>query len=333
MMRKTILTLTAAALTAGTVAADPITDKQLNLLVKRLETSAERWLAGRGEDEGVLTDLDDVQYPADSLPLLKQHLTARRADPVDLYVANRLLRPLVPRDDVQSPAADPELIRLLIPTVQAIRGRARMLPFVQYPPSHLRRLKLPEYKGNVSPEKLMADVMHFEQLRGQKMSADRKVALHNREVVELTLTTAELILLADRPAFDQVLVRMVAQEEQAKSKAYEDILRRIRDAAGELSRQRATVLYKGLLPLGAQLRMARKEYIDFTKPMVMGDENSYYGRQRDDKGKLKGKPSWGYPGIEILGAVNQLAAKAGLQAQDLPSKDEIDAMYRSRGED
>jgi len=334
MLRQTILALAVTIVSAVPTwaqADEGASSEGLSALAKRLAESGRNWLAGRGEDDRVLAALDEVQYTRESLPALKRQLMARREDPIDLYVANRLLRPVARLDPLQKPGQAPdkdaELIRMLVPTVQALRARAHPLPFPTYSPSHLRRLGLPEYDRKVPPERLIADMMHYEQLRERKVTADRKVALHNAEVAALTIAAADLILRAGNPAFDQILVRMVAQAEQAKRRTYEAVLDRIREAAASLDKARAASLHRALLPLGTKLRMKRAEYADLTKPMLATSENSCYGRPRDEKGKLRGKPNWAYPGIEILKTVNELAEKQGLPAQRVPTAEQIDALF------
>jgi hypothetical protein len=301
----------AAALAAGGARGAPITRPELDALTKDIEANAKAWLEDKPVDESIERGLKGVTYDEKIIPALRAQLAARRVDPVDLYVATRLLRPML--------MAKPEVVRLILPAVLPMQARATMRPFPKYPEAYFKQMKPPQYEGEVRPERLMADLARIEQLKKQKMAADRKVAQHNTEAAELTVTVGTLMIYAESPAFDGRAINLLLEQEQRERAAFLRLLEVIKAEAGKMDQRRARVYYSALREAGLRLKTARKQYLDYTKPNLQIMQNSSY--EADGKEHR-------YPGVALLNVVNLLAPPARMPAVKVPSAKEIEAVYK-----
>ncbi|MFW6132249.1 MAG: hypothetical protein ACOC8F_00015 [Planctomycetota bacterium] len=312
MTRMRMAWLAAGAVLAMSVTApgadDGIGQAELDKLVAQVEANAERWAERKGEDRSVDEALEHVTYGADSVAPLRRAMATPRKEPLDLYVANKLLQPLL--------RAPSEVVAQVIPSVQTLLAKSRLTPFPNYPESFLNQLKLPA-KPDMPAEQVMARVAEIERRRKQKVEKDRKIAMHNAAAARLIRTGGKLLLYADQPRYDTEFVKLIAQQAKQKSRSFAVLLEALKAEVPKLPLRRARVYYGALKELGMRLRFHRFEYRDFTKPHIRVAANSSYGRQR-------GKPQWRYPGIELLEVVNLLAPKASQPGLNIPSKADVD---------
>jgi hypothetical protein len=311
-MRTISIIAAAFALIIGISAArgeDGISAPELDALVKSIEANAELWLEGKGEDISADKKLKAATYDAKSTYYLKLHLTAPRKEPINLYVANKLLQPML--------MARPEVIRLIVPIVANMQAVARVKQFVQFPPDKLGERKMPQYKGPVPAEKLLNDLAELEMTKERKKQMDSLVAKHSSQVAMLTLTTAKLMLYAETTSYDTRLLGLLAGEERAGNATFLTVLDTIRAEAPKMDERRAKDFYEGLKRLAGELRATVKTYTDYTKPVIVPTANSHFETVPADKNFS--------PCTALVDAVNQFAPRARMPAIKAPSPADIAA--------
>ncbi|MBS3734670.1 MAG: hypothetical protein KGY99_07065 [Phycisphaerae bacterium] len=277
---------------------------RLDTLVERIETNAQRWLAGKGEDPSVATDLEQVVYDADSVPALQRHLTANRMPPVNLYVADKLLEPLL--------RAKAEVIAAVMPRLQGLLRACRTRPFPKHDEAYYERLKLPD-EGETSDERMMARITHIEQRRRQKLDTDWKIARHNAASARLIRTIGKLMLYADETRYDRQFVDLLRQQQHHERQSFFALLEALKAEIPELPKERAQVYYDAIKPLAMELRYVRMQYKDYTEPYVNVTGPSTYTRGHRQE----------HPGIRLLETLNILAPKAGRPALNVPTEEEV----------
>ena len=300
--------LLAVGISAGSaLRADGIRKVELDRLVDEIEVNAHLWMADKEQDPAVDRKLKDVTYDAESVRLLKTHLQNRQQNPVDLYVVNRALRPML--------MADAEVIRLILPTVQNIQARVQFREFLNIPPDKLKPRQMPQYKVPVPADKLMADLVERERERDRKATLDKLTAKHSVEAAMLITTTARLMIYANTPAHDGRVLTMLTAEERMGRATFLTILEAIRNEAPKMDEKRSKVYYESLKRLGLGLRSTVKSYVDYVKPVLVPDAKSYYE-------KAPAEPNF-CPAIIVLETANQFAPNANLPAIKIPSKDDM----------
>ncbi|MHC4982577.1 MAG: tol-pal system YbgF family protein, partial [Planctomycetota bacterium] len=248
-----------------------------------------------------------VIYDAESVPHLKKQLLARREDPIDLYVANRLLRPML--------MAEAEVIQEIVPTALLIQSRARFKPFVEFPREKLGRKKLPVHREEVPEEQFLEELAELERGQHRKREMDLAVAKHDTQAAILKVTAAKLLIYANSLPHDTRALDMLKAEERAGRATFLTILEEISAEASRMDQKRARGYYDYLKRFGLSLRAAVKNYTDYTKPVILAEANSYFQKAPAEKNYC--------PGITVMETVNIFAPVANLPAVKVPTKAEI----------
>jgi len=288
-------------------AAQAITSQDLKALQTHLKTDAESWIKGDLSDKdfrATAMKLKRVTYDVKSVgaltPLIRG--VTGRSKPQDLYVANRLLRPLL--------MAKSDAIRRALPTVKQIhRSAGRYKPM----PEYLRKVdKMAAPRGKATSLAVVAAIAASQRGLSERQQKAREITLWNEEVHTLKLILYELIVFAADTREDRELLTLLQRSEQAQLYAFIDICETIKKHIRTFDRSRAQAYHKALASLGARLRVRKGRY-------------ARHFEYRAHGGKLT--PTWqdDYAGIRLLKAANLLAPTAGKSAVVVPTTKQVDA--------
>ena len=294
----------APGLAAG---AEGIGKEELDKLAKEVEASAELWFEGKPETAELDQKLKGVTYDAESVPPLQAQLLLRRKDPIDLYVANKLLRPML--------MAKPEVIKLILPAVMPIQARATVRPFQKFDPAKVQRRKMPDYGKQVPSEKVFADLIEMEKGRYVKSTQDSLTAGHNTQATMLAVTTAKLLIYASTPEYDGRVVRLLGTQEKSGSTSFLEMLEALRNESDKMDEKRAAEFYDDLRRLAYSLNKTVRSYTDYTKPVIKDEADSHYPQAPHAKDLC--------PAILVTEAANVFAPKANLPALKVPTRQDI----------
>ena len=314
--------LTFAAMASPALAIDPVGRVELEKLTERVEANADLWVSGKDIDPSVPREMEYVEYDADSVRPLLRALAEPRKDPIDLYVANRLLEPLL--------RAQSSVIAQALPKVSGLLKRCEMREFQQWPDARYRAMQMPDADADMSEAERKARIEQAKELRKRKLASDMEVARHNEQAAKLIRAVGELMLYAGEVEHARQFVELLIRQEEKGHASFVALLEALKGEIPRMEKDLAIVYYDALKELGLDLRMARKEYVDYTDPHVNEMENSHYGRPLDDSGAPAGKPEWTYTGIELLRVVNLLAPKAGRPARVVPKKGQVDRHHKRK---
>ena len=298
-----IVSLLAAALPAGAVRADGARQDELEALVKEIEAAGETLLDEKpaAADTMVTLKVKALTYDKESIQPLTALLNKTRKDPINLYVTNKLLMPLL--------AAKPEVVKAAIPLLKTMRARSgEYRQFLQYSPAQLKQYNFPtDIRDAGTPEQAMARISSIKDLQKQKMALERAVAVHNQQLQEFDKAYYALVLMGE-PAEDSRLADTIVQEERKGATTWMIVLAAIQSEAPKMTAQRAKMLYESLLKVGeAMLRLPAKAYVDLGNAKLLPNANSTFGRVSTQAG------------IAVLTTVNQLATPAKMPAIKIPT--------------
>lgn len=292
-------------------AAQAITAEGLKALQTHLKTDSESWAKGELGDKEVrdtAIKLKRVTYDAKSasalIPLIRS--VTGRSKPQDLYVANRLLRPLL--------MAKKDAVRKVMSTVKQIHRGAHYKPM----PSYLQKVdKMAAPTGKSTSDAVVAAIAASQRGAGERQQKIREIKLWNEEVHAFKLIVYELIIFAEDAKEDRELLVMLKAGETAQLYAFIDICETVKKHVRSLDRARAQAYHKGFASLGAQLRAKKGRYMRHFEFRVMGN---------------KLQPFWedDYPGIRLLKTTNLLAPQAGRSAVVVPTPQQIEAYLKGR---
>ena len=304
----------AAAVAAGVAvwsgssvrAAQATSAEGLKDLAAHLRLDAESWVRGELRDHDfratavkLKAATYDVQSVAALTPLLRG-ITAG-SEPQALYVANRLLRPLL--------MAKRDPIRKALATVKQIHrtaGGYRPMP------AYLRKVaKMAAPTRTMSSDAVVAAIAASQKDGDEKRRQRRAVKLWNEEVHMLKLTLYELIIFAEDSREDRELLAMLPQVEQAGLYAFIDICSTVKKHVRTLDRTRAQAYHKGFGALGASLRAKKGRYVR-------------HFEYRVEKGQLTPVSKDEYAGILLLTTANLLAPVAGKPAVVVPTTKQVE---------
>ena len=272
-------------------------------LARECEKIAQLWLEdalntpeGRRQRVQFERILKAAVYTEQSLPDLQRQLLASRQDPVNLYVANKLIEPLG--------MAKTNVIRQALPIVRGVHDRlGRYLPPPHHPPA--------------STEQQPASTAPADDKRDPKRERERLVALHNEQVYRLEVLLSQLMILADDPEEDQKVILMLVQAEKKKSWLYVDMADFLGAVAARMSPPRAKFYYDAMIRLGDSLRWSQKVYVN-------------PGHVPPAGGEPQGTTDCA--GIRLLKLANQFAVTARQPAQKVPTSQDVAAHNEKKKE-
>lgn len=312
------LTVILAAGATARAEEEGIRAAALEELVKRIEEVAEIWRQDRPDadtEPQAVIDLERrikaVTYDEKSIEAFSKQLKTSRKDPVNLYVANKLIAPLL--------LAKTEVVRKALPTVRLFQARFRRYsPLPKHSARFLRSLQYPKGGQRKSQEHMLRIIARVDKAREAKLARERVILLHNRQVFRLETMTVKVMVLADDPEEDRKIIAMLTAAEKQGSWAYAEIVAILRAQAGKVSPQRAEFFYDALSLLGEKLHWERKSYTHPCDAALKANENSTFVKKA------------GYPGVRLLGTANQFAPAARQPALKTPTKKQVDAYVKAQ---
>ena len=285
---------------AAPAAAQGVSQEELTTIAKQVEVVAKAWLSGKLDDDQesyrmMMRGLKGVTYDEGSIDALSAVINAPRADPIDLYVANKLLGPLL--------LAKSDVILKAVPAVKKFDQRVgKYMPLPVYSEENLKPFAYPE--GASREQKAAVD-----QRRKEKLDKEKPIQLHNEQVGLLKKTACELMVLAADANEDQELFQTLKKMEAQGLWAYSDIAEIFRSEARRMPEDRAKALYDPCETLWNHLReemeqkkLAQKTYADPGTVVLKPAENSTFTQHEDA------------PTARLLKLINQLAPMARMPA-------------------
>ncbi len=261
---------TLAASTAhGAEAAKAAGKDELQAFIKKLEEEAAKRYEGDDPDKELIKQVQALVYDDESVKHLGSLLGSQRDPAVAVFVTNEMLAPLK--------KADKAVINKALPMVGRLNSRFQLKPLPKFPPAVLNAARLPDkFPTGVPLEQLLAQMSRTQEARRQKTSRDEEVVRYNREVVELTITYADLLLAAGDANDDARVLQMIGQEESRGSALFSTLLMRIVVAARTMDKERAERMYRSLDSYLNRVQYRSAKYADLSRPMVLPDQNSRY---------------------------------------------------------
>lgn len=310
--------------------AKGISKAELQALAKQIEAAGQGWAEGKAEDPEVLKALKAVRYDAESVPALDAELRgSKRKDPVDLYVASKLLEPLV--------NSKPAVIKSALPAAKAVYARNSFyLQPPQFTPEQLKMLS-GEGASSASPEQMLKDVQRMKEMQEMRQNKERPAIQHNQTIFAFEKLLYTLMLIADDRNEDATIMNQLAGGARSfpsvgsSSKAtpsleaskaclsFRAAYEALNSETKNLSEAHAKYLYESLLRLADQARMTRNEYQELNAPTGGGAKNITFRAI-----KL-------YPGQNVAELVNQLASIAKKPAVNVILPAEVDAYLAKKG--
>jgi len=301
-------TLAAAWLVGPAVPAggQSISQQELTEQAQRLEKLGKLWLKAGVLDETQEEYRDEIRaikaitIDEQSLTGLQAVVNTPRQDPIDLFVADRLLRPLA--------WSKTEVIRKALPMVKAFLkrvGKFQDLPF--YSEEALEKYRYPE--GATETQKAFID-----EQRKAKIEKETPIKLHNEQVADLQKLLFELMVIANDSHEDTELFGLLKSAESKGWWAYSQIADTFRSESKRMSIERAKALYEQFERLWNELRedmehkkLTQKEYVDQANIVLRPADNSTFTYVKDN------------PCPRLLRTINHLAPMARMPALKDPS--------------
>lgn len=308
-LRRFALPCVCLALVAATTLHGAESSKEsINRLANALQADGELWLKGQEVPAALDYQLRAVAVTDDNVNLLTDAINTPRKDPLNLYVANRLMKPLL--------RAKGEVIAKAVPAIMQFRLKAGDYkePPV-YSQDELRAMTQPT-PAEATSRRLATSAASGPALtiaQKKKLEHDRPIIYHNQQLYEFEKAYFRLLILANSHKYDQEVIDSLRQTHDKGLVTFFDIVEAISDEAGKMSRERASWYHKELLGLLESLRLQKKEYSQPGNVQLSAEENS------------KVPMLEGYPGIPLAKAANLLASQSGLPARRVPTSQEVDA--------
>ncbi len=294
------------AIASLSIAAD---QTQLKSLSDELADIAKSWIKDADHADklkAVEKKLNAFTYDLEILPELKKYLKRGAPKPQSLFQVNHLLKPLL--------RSEAEVIRTILPDVKTAYGK--MCKYHIPPPPGKKPRKKPGKKPRKSRRKTSADSVMRQLAKVQragekKMARDRPLVKQNAQAHVMTLIYYELLLLANDPAEDQVVVDGMMAYVAKNDLTYMHVMKMVIRYAEEFSATRARFFHKAFVKHGNKYR---DSFGKFSRPNTLilrpagtnlvPFENSY-------------------PAFQLLNAANAISARAGTAKVAVPSKAKI----------
>ncbi len=280
------------------------TKEELTAAVKQLEADANTWMAGKG-DPG-----KPVAFTEASIKFLSNALTGgSRKDPVDLYVAWKLLADLH--------AADANIVKKALPAVESTADHLiKYQDFIVVTADAKKHLAIPTDASLEDTVRLKTAV---QKAVADKIVKDNSVKMHNELCGKLEAVVNKLRIQANDSRQDTELVDAAAKAEAQGQTGWVDILTLIDSHVGNMDEKRAKGLYSSLKNWVGKVYYKKGKYRDVngTPKMVTTDSCAYEAKDM-------------YPGITIATLLKKLADVAK-EKDDLPvpTTSEVDAKQKA----
>lgn len=302
----TALLLACATVALGQEAATAPADRsQIEALAEDLERMAGEYIQGKDSAEGLDRRLRQLAYDDKNVGEVVKVACLVRPDPQNLYVANRLLRPLLMAKSATVDAALPALRKF-----RNGQGSYERLP--RYSDKELAALQMPD--GKVDP-KAAANIRNAQ---SAKLAKDRRVAMHNEQLAAFETLYARLLLMANNKEADREVLDILKENEDDLALVYTKILDVVREESERMEQARAKWFYDELLAMADELRLERKDYLQVDKIKLEPTANSVMATQKD------------YAGIRLYKAVNVVATLGRCPALKVPTEKQIDDEIRRK---
>ena len=243
---------------------------ELKELVEVIEAEAEAWATSTRLNIKVTHQLRNVWYDKGSINPLRTVLEAERKSPNDIFVANRLLSPMVyAKHSVIAEAMG------MIHSVSERLAKYKTLP--TYNEEELKGLQL----ADDAPKSLRDRV---EKRRAEKRKKELAVQKHNEQARALRAVVYRLMIRARTPEEDARLLKALVVSEKNGDWMYADILEAIRSQARRMKEPRAKVVYEALRSFWNDLRAAgggSRNYVDQGSVKIVPLANSEYTTHPD----------------------------------------------------
>ena len=243
---------------------------ELKELVSVVEIEAEAWVSSRRLNIKVVHQLRNVWYDKGSIGPLKTVLEEERKSPNDIFVANRLLSPMINA----KPAVIAEALGMIHPVSERL-GRYKSVPV--YTKEQLKALEVAE-DAPKSDRDLAA------KRRAEKRAKELAVQKHNQQVRSLRAIVYRLMVRARTAGEDARLLKALANAEKKNDWMYADILEAIRSQARRMKQDRAKVIYETLRSFWNELRAradGKKRYVDQGSVKIVPLGQSHYAIHED----------------------------------------------------
>ena len=243
---------------------------ELKELVEVIEAEAEAWATSTRLNIKVTHQLRNVWYDKGSINPLRTVLEAERKSPNDIFVANRLLSPMVyAKHSVIAEAMG------MIHSVSERLAKYKTLP--TYNEEELKGLQL----ADDAPKSLRDRV---EKRRAEKRKKELAVQKHNEQARALRAVVYRLMIRARTPEEDARLLKALVVSEKNGDWMYADILEAIRSQARRMKQERAKVIYEALRAFWNDLRASggrSRNYVDQGSVKIVPLANSQYTTHAD----------------------------------------------------
>jgi hypothetical protein len=300
---------------AGQTASANGNRAELKALADELVKAAADWMADKPADSALENKIKAVTYDDDGARVMVSLLNeyAGKPDPVNLYVATKLLQPLT--------MAKTEVVRKAMPGAKEVCKR--LIRYVDFP--KLSKAEEDALKVPNDPKMSVDDVVkakeRVQKVQEQKIAKDRATKLHNEQAFRLEKMMYKLMILAGDEAFDKEVLEAIFKAEREGTRLFFDLLGMVRSEASKMDEKRAKVYYDTLAKMskmpvdGREMRMRKAKYKDLGTPRLNPTGESGY-EAKDD-----------YPGIAILTTLNQVATSAKQPSLTVPSQADVDKSY------
>jgi hypothetical protein len=310
MIRPTQLLLTCLAgvvMVSTTLHAADVSQAEYDNIVRQLQADAELWI--KGEDVSRQSDarLKGIIYTKQTVPMLAAALKMPRKDPVNLYVANKLIAPLL--------RAKEQVVADALPAVKDIYTQAGDYndPPVYSQPELDALTQTPAQSTSAATTQGTAGDLPLTTRQKQKLAKDRPIVYHDQQLYELQKAYAHMLILANTRDGDQEVITLLKQMNEKGLETFFDINDYLAAQSGYMNQERGKLFYETMVEMLNSLRLVKKQYAMLSQLQLSATACSSIPKNME------------YPGIRLGKTVNLLASAAKSPAQKVPTSQEVDA--------
>jgi hypothetical protein len=279
---------------------EPVDRERMQKLAEQVAANARRWVEDRPLDPNVDARLDKVVYDAQSVRYLRMVTSRPRPDPIDLYVVNKLLEPLM--------RADAEVIESARPMINSLQSRyGRYMRAPRYSPGQLRKYDYGDYRQGAA-ERLLRKIGQIEEARDEKEQAERVIERHNHLVGRILRKAYELMAVQDDRSMQKRLMQLIVQTEARGDATCVQVMEAIAGAADRMPKAQAERFYGDLTKLLEAWRLKGGEYLMPWSFRIVREDESYFEKMRG--------VYWGIVIPETMNALATVAEKPQVRVPD-----------------
>jgi len=244
---------------------------ELNELVKGVEAQASAWANSKRPNLKVTHFLRNVWYDQGSISPLRTVLSVERPSPNDIFVANRILGPML--------YAKPKVIAEAIGMIRTVSERIAV--YKDLPTFTEEQLEAMAPEAD-SPKSVLVKAA---KRRAEKFKEELAVQKHNQQARALRLLVFKLVVRARSREEDARLLATLVESEKKADWMYADILEAIRSQARKMSQPRGKVFYDALRSFWNDLRTREgsgaRTYVDKGSVEIVKESNSKFTTHSD----------------------------------------------------